>query len=91
VSRQFTQEYEALRTAVLDGGLSFDARNGLALFLRRGMWGWARAKEAPGDAPKPMQPASSQTTTDDTRRAVIQLFAAIATSSTKRRPHERVS
>ena len=36
-------QYETLRRAALGEGLPVEARSGLTLFLRRGMWGWARA------------------------------------------------
>lgn len=34
-------QYEALRVAALGEALPPEARSGLMLFLRRGMWGWA--------------------------------------------------
>ncbi len=36
-------QYERLRQAALGDALPPEARTGLLLFLRRGMWGWARA------------------------------------------------
>ena len=36
-------QYETLRKAALGDALPPDARAGLMLFLRRGMWGWACA------------------------------------------------
>ena len=39
-------QYETLRTAALGAALPPEARAGLLLFLRRGMWGWARAVAA---------------------------------------------
>ncbi len=39
-------QYETLRRAVLGDALPPEARAGLPLFLRRGMWGWARAVAA---------------------------------------------
>jgi hypothetical protein len=36
-------QYEALRGAALGDALPPEARTGLLLFLRGGMWGWARA------------------------------------------------
>jgi hypothetical protein len=44
---RITEQYETLRTAALGAGLPLEARSGLALFLRRGMWGWARAVALP--------------------------------------------
>jgi hypothetical protein len=36
-------QYETLRMAMLGEALPPEARSGLMLFLRRGMWGWARS------------------------------------------------
>src|ERR1700738_870680 len=35
-------QYETLRSAALGEALPPEARAGLMLFLRRGLWGWAR-------------------------------------------------
>jgi hypothetical protein len=35
-------QYETLRSAALGDALPPEARAGLMLFLRRGLWGWAR-------------------------------------------------
>ena len=39
---RIAERYETLRTAALGARLPLEARSGLALFLRRGMWGWAQ-------------------------------------------------
>ena len=85
-----TERYETLRTAVLGEGLPFEARNGLALFLRRGMWAWARAAATPSPPPQPPRSPCTKTTDHDEQRAVVHLFAAMATRSTNRGAHERI-
>jgi hypothetical protein len=74
-------EYETLRTAALGAALAPDARSGLALFLRRGLWGWARARTVTSAAPPPSRAASSVVAAPHQRRAVIHLFAALALNS----------
>jgi hypothetical protein len=75
--------YETLRAAAFGDGLPPEARSGLTLFLRRGMWGWARAltvtsrvfqeQTFPSSAPLSL--------TDDGRSSVVRLLAAIAMGS----------
>jgi hypothetical protein len=77
--------YETLRMAALGGPLAPEARAGLALFLRRGMWGWARtvltsAPEGPTDKPSP---AASRAL--DAREAVVRLLAQMAMNTHERR------
>jgi hypothetical protein len=91
VSRDVAQDYETLRTAAHSDGLAFEARNGLALFLRRGMWGWARAISDSSNSLRPTQPVCAGTVVDDNDKAVIQLLAAMAMSSAVRRIHARRS
>ena len=72
-------QYETLRMAALGELLPPEARSGLVLFLRRGMWGWARTLAA-----TPVQPTrspSSNSTAPHQHRAVIQLFAAMVLNS----------
>ena len=72
-------QYETLRMAALGEPLPPEARSGLGLFLRRGMWAWARALTA-----APVQPTRSpwsSPTTPQQHRAVIQLFAAMVLKS----------
>lgn len=71
-------QYETLRRAVLGGALPPEARAGLPLFLRRGMWGWARAAAAM-NAPQPSivsRPPNWKVPEEN--RAVVHIFAAIA-------------
>lgn len=91
VSTDVAQDYETLRTAACGEGLAFEARTGLALFLRRGMWAWARATSDPSDGLRPTQPPCSGPVADDNDKAVVQLFAAMAMSFADRRSHERSS
>jgi hypothetical protein len=72
-------QYETLRRAALGGVLQPEARWGLMLFLRRGMWGWIRAI-AIGSASVSQQPScspSSNWTAWDEYRAIIHVFAAM--------------
>ena len=79
--------YEALRAAAFGDGLPTEARSGLTLFLRRGMWGWARAMTL---APIPSQeqallsPAGLPLTHDG-RSCVVRLLASIAMGSNDHR------
>jgi hypothetical protein len=83
-------QYETLRTSALGGGLPLEARSGLALFLRRGMWGWAHAVAVLSTSPQPARSSLATSTPENEQRAVIHLFAAMAMRSTKRRAHERI-
>ena len=91
VTPHVTQDYEALRTAALGEGLAFDARNGLALFLRRGMWGWAQDNNDRGESLRPAQPAHSGACVDDRHKQLVQLLAAMAMSSAEWRNRARSS
>lgn len=74
VSKDVAQDYETLRTAARGEALAFEARNGLALFLRRGMWGWARAISDSSDGLRPTQPARADAVVEDPsneRRMVV--------------------
>jgi hypothetical protein len=70
--------YETLRRAALGDALPPEARSGLALFLRQGMWGWARAGVTIRAVPPPAgaRLAHGQTLEED--RTIIHLFAALA-------------
>lgn len=70
--------YETLRRAALGEGLPPEARSGLTLFLRRGLWGWARAMATTGAAPQPPRSPASSWTAPEHYRAVIHIFAAMA-------------
>ena len=71
-------KYEALRVAGLGQALPPEARNGLALLLRRGMWGWARALVPAATAALLPNRASSPKSTAACHSGVIQIIAAMA-------------
>ena len=82
-STAMAARYEALRAAAFGDGLPPEARSGLTLFLRRGMWGWARALTV---TPRVFQeqtfPSSAPLSfTHDGRSSVVRLLAAIAMGS----------
>jgi hypothetical protein len=70
--------YETLRRAALGDALPPEARAGLLLFLRRGMWGWARAVTTISAGPQPagVRPANRKPPEED--RTLIHLLAALA-------------
>ena len=72
-------QYEALRRAALGGVLPLEARCGLTLFLRRGMWGWIRTM-AIGSAGVSQQPSCARPLggpASDEYKAIIHVFAAM--------------
>ena len=71
-------KYESLRGAALGAALPPEARAGLALFLRRGMWSWTRVLATASVSRQSIWPAASDSTAPHERKAVIQLFAAMA-------------
>ena len=50
-SSTIVAQYETLRSAMLGEALSPDARSGLIVFLRHGMWEWARTLTARNPRP----------------------------------------
>jgi hypothetical protein len=73
------KQYETLRGAALGGELSPESRSGLMLFLRRGMWGWARrAVAAKGTFEQPVNSRVSNWKAPEEYRAIIHIFAAMA-------------
>lgn len=72
-------EYESLRNAALGHALPTEARSGLLLFLRRGMWGWARVAAMPdANPPQPRREVSLSFPTEEGSREVVHIFAALA-------------
>ena len=71
-------QYETLRRAVLGDALPPEARAGLPLFLRRGMWGWARAVASMSAPPRPTGPRPPNWKIPEEHRAVVHIFAAMA-------------
>ena len=71
---QHAAQYECLRMAALGSALPVEARSGLAIFLRRGMWGWIKA--ATRDfTPVAFPPSSSVSIQHST---LVQIFASLA-------------
>jgi hypothetical protein len=83
-----TEQYETLRTAALGERLPLEARSGLALLLRRGMWAWARAAAAPRTTPHPPRASPPTSVAGEDQRAVVHLFAAMAMRSTATRTED---
>jgi hypothetical protein len=80
-SSTIVAQYEMLRSAMLGEALPPDARSGLIVFLRLGMWEWARTLTLGtlGREPLHVSPSSSSHPTEPgERRAVIHLLAAMA-------------
>jgi hypothetical protein len=74
------EQYETLRRAALGQALPPESRCGLLLFLRRGMWGWARALVSPNanvPQPRSYSPSLNFNATNESR-AIIHIFAAMA-------------
>jgi hypothetical protein len=88
-----TEQYETLRAAAGGDRLPLEARSGLALLLRRGMWAWARGAATPRETPKRAGSLlASSTATNDEQRAVVRLFAAMAMKApNNQRTHERIA
>jgi hypothetical protein len=78
-------QYETLRTAALGAALAPEARSGLMLFLRRGMWGWARTLCAASARQEPLRAPSSSPIVLGEQRTVIHVFAAMAVNTNGRR------
>ena len=78
-------QYEVLRNAALGQALPPEARSGLLLFLRRGMWGWARAQATAGASPPlPRRTATLSLPAAEESRTVIHIFAAMAMNAEHR-------
>ena len=79
-------QYEALRNAALGHALPPEARWGLMLFLRRGMWGWARvmATARPSTPQDRVHETSLSFPTAEESRTVIHIFAAMAMNAEHR-------
>ena len=78
--------YETLRMAMLGEALPPDARSGLMLFLRRGMWGWARNLAVGGGArQEPLPARRSDPIEPGDRSSIVYVFAAMARKISKGR------
>lgn len=78
-------KYEALRMAALGQPLPPDARDGLALLLRQGMWGWARALGRVGAQERAGNRATPRSTAPRQHNAVVRILAAMAMKANIRR------
>lgn len=83
-TRAVTTQYEALRSAMLGEPLPPTARQGLVLFVRRGMWAWARAL-APAPAAPTRLPRAPIASGPDHLHGIVRLFASMALASPDRR------
>jgi hypothetical protein len=70
--------YETLRQAALGDALPPEARAGLTLLLRRGMWGWAQVIVTTSAVPEPVGARPAPWQPPETDRPLIQLLAALA-------------
>ncbi len=92
LSSVLAAEYEVLRAAALGEALPLMARSGFTLFLRRGMWGWAKALAAAAASPKePLDLPSAASTMQVGHSAVVHVLASIATSISHTGLKERIS
>jgi hypothetical protein len=70
--------YETLRQAALGDALPPEARAGLTLFLRRGMWGWAQAIVTMSAVPQPADTRPAHWQLPEPDCPLIHLLAALA-------------
>ena len=73
----FVMHYETLRGAALGNVLPLEARAGLMLFLRRGMWGWARALASMTAFEQPIASRPSNWKAPKEYKTVIHILAAM--------------
>jgi hypothetical protein len=78
-------QYEILRMAALGEALPPEARSGLMLFLRRGMWGWARTLAAPSVCENPTHAPPLSSPAPCKRETVMYILAAMAMNTLGRR------
>ena len=78
-------QYEILRMAALGEALPPEARSGLMLFLRRGMWGWARTLTAPSVCENPTHAPPLNSAAPCKRETVMYILAAMAMNTLGRR------
>jgi hypothetical protein len=79
-------QYETLRMAMLGEAPPSEARSGLMLFLRRGMWGWARSLAVGGGVRQEPLPARRSDPIElGERSSIVYVFAAMAMKVNTRR------
>jgi hypothetical protein len=79
--------YECLRQAALGAPLPPDARQGLLLLLRRGLWAWARALTVLPIAPAMPHRAAPASPCAE-HAVIIHILAAMALAPPERSAHE---
>ena len=85
-SSAIADQYEVLRGAALGEALPLKARSGLMLFLRRGMWGWAKALTVVASSPQEqIYPSSAAWPARGGHSTIVHILAAMATSIYDRR------
>ena len=78
-------QYETLRRAALGAPLPPEARHGLRLFLRQGMWAWTQAMAtAPAVPSPPPRATGSAPPFQHERRGILHVFAAMVLPSPPR-------
>jgi hypothetical protein len=80
-----TDQYEILRKAALGDPLRPEARSGLTILLRRGMWEWAQSLSTMSVRQEPMPTDWSSSVAPCNRRAVVHVLAAIAMNANEGR------
>jgi hypothetical protein len=70
--------------AALGEPLPPESRNGLSLFLRKGMWAWAQTLAVDNNHKHPICLSSSTSIASHQHKAVIQIFAAMALTDYRR-------
>ena len=78
-------QYETLRMAALGEALPPEARSGLVLFLRRGMWAWTRTLAAPSVHEEPARTPSPSSAAPRECKVLIYVMAAMAMNTLDRR------
>ena len=78
-------QYETLRRGALGEPFPPEARWGLGLFLRRGLWAWAQALAATAALEPPGRATDSTAIAPYFPRSIIQVFAALALNTQSRR------
>jgi hypothetical protein len=76
--------YETLRSAALGAPLLPEARHGLLLLLRRGMWAWTQAVATAAVVPPPTRGTAPGSPSPPELPGVVHVFAAMALSSRHR-------
>lgn len=72
-----------MRAAALGQALSPEARYGLILFLRRGMWAWAQALTAEDATPEPCRSATLISPAPQDPLGVVELLVALVLNVTE--------